>query len=76
MNGDPQRSYNLSDERLLLSVRQKARAVAKIITAYYRVQVEPPALPHQENWELDVNETIKKHTQTMFLLYPRVLGPC
>ncbi len=76
MNSNPQRSYNLSDEKLLLSVRQKARAVTKIIAAYYRVQVEPPASPHQENWDLDVNETIKKHTQPMFVLYPRVLGPC
>lgn len=76
MNGDPQRSYNLSDERLLQSVRQKARAVAKIITAYYRMQIESPTLGHQEDWELDVNESIRKHSQPMFLLYPRVLGPC
>jgi hypothetical protein len=76
MNGNPQRSYNLSDERLLLSVRQKAKAVAKLIAAYYRVEVEPPASGHQESWDLDISENIRKHSQPMFLLYPRVLGPC
>jgi hypothetical protein len=76
MNGNPQRSYNLSDERLLQSVRQKARAVAKIISAYYRMQIESPASAHPENWDLEINEEIRKHSQPMFVLYPRVLGPC
>jgi hypothetical protein len=76
MNGDPHRTYNMSDARLVQEIRQRARFIAKSIAAYYRMQVEPPQLSHPEDWSLEINEEIRKHTQQMWVLYPRELGPC
>ena len=75
MNMDPRRSYDMGNARLLQEVQQKARSIARMIDSFYRMQVEPP-LSHTEGWSLDVNDSIKKHTQPMFVLYPRALGPC
>lgn len=76
MNADSRRSYSMSDNHLMQEIRQKALAVSKMISAYYRMQVEPPQLAHPEGWVLDVNEEIRKHSQQMFVLFPRELGPC
>ena len=76
MNGDTQRSYKMEDPRLAQEVRQKARSVSKMISGYYRVQVEPPSLSHPEDWSLQINGEIQKTSQPMFVLYPHELGPC
>lgn len=76
MNGSSRRSYNMSDPRLLQEVRQKARSVAKMISAYYRMQIDPPQISHPEDWSLEINGAIQKQTQPMFVLYPHEIGPC
>jgi hypothetical protein len=76
MNSDSRRSYKIEDPHVLQEVRQKARSISRLIASYYRVQVEPPALSHPEDWTLEINGEVQKHSQPMFLLYPRELGPC
>ena len=76
MNSDSHRSYKLEDPRVLQEVRQKALAVSKMISAYYRMQVEPPPLPHPEDWSLEIAGEIQKHSQPIFILYPHELGVC
>ena len=76
INADPRRSYSMNDTRLLQEVRQKALAVSKMISTYYRMQVDPGQLTHPEYWNLDVNEEICKHSRQMFILFPHELGPC
>ena len=76
MNGDSRRSYKIEDPRILQEVRQKARSVSKMISTYYRMQVEPPPLPRQDEWNLEMNGEIQKHSGPMFVLYPHELGPC
>ncbi len=76
MNADSRRSYSMNDDHLVQEIRQKALAVSKMISGYYRMQIEPPQLAHPEDWSLDVNEEIRKHSRQMFVLYPRELGPC
>lgn len=76
MNGDARHSYKIDDPRVLQSVRQKARSVSKMISAYYRMQIEPPQISHPEDWTLEINGAIQKQSQPMFILYPHELGPC
>jgi hypothetical protein len=76
MNGDSRRSYNLQDPQLLQAVRQKALSVSKMISAYYRMQIEPLQLAHPEDWNLTMNPEVQKHAPPMFVLYPHQLGPC
>jgi hypothetical protein len=76
MNGDSRHSYKIEDPRVLQAVRQKASSVSKLIDSFYRMQVEPPALSHPEDWTLEMNGEIQKNSQPMFVLYPRELGPC
>lgn len=76
MNADSRRSYKIDDPHVLQEVREKARSVSKMISAYYRMQVEPMQLPHEEDWKLEINGEIQKHSQPMFVLYPHELGPC
>lgn len=76
MNGDSRRSYNLSDARLAQEVQQKARAISKMVAAFYRLQLDGPPLSHAEDWTLDLNENMRKQLQQVFLLYPHALGPC
>jgi hypothetical protein len=76
MNMDPRRSYDMGNPRLVQDVQQKARSISKMISTFYRMQVEPPPLSHAEDWSLDVSDSIRKHSQQMFVLYPRALGPC
>ena len=53
MNADPRRSYSMADPRMVQSVRQKAHSVASMISAYYRMKVEPPQIGRSEDWSLD-----------------------
>jgi hypothetical protein len=76
INGDSRHSYKIDDPRVLQSVRQKARSVSKMISAYYRMQIEPPQISHPEDWSLEINGAIQKQTQPMFVLYPHEIGPC
>jgi hypothetical protein len=76
MNADPQHTYRMSDPRLVQSVRQKARSVSNMISAYYKMQVEPPRSARPEDWSLTINEEIQKHSPPMYVLYPHELGPC
>lgn len=76
LNMDDRRSYSLSDPAVLQAVRQKALAVSKMVSAYYRMQIEPPQLQRPQDWSLTIKEEMQKHTQQMFVLYPRQLGPC
>ena len=76
MNGDGRRTYSMADPKLVQSVRQKAHSVASMISAYYRMQVEPPPLGRPEDWSLTINQEIQKHARPMFVLYPHELGPC
>ena len=76
MNGDSRRTYNLEDPHVLQAVRQKALSVSKMISAYYRMQVEPPPLAHPQDWSLTINPEVQKHAPPMFVLYPHQLGPC
>jgi hypothetical protein len=76
MNGDSHRSYNLEDPQVIQAVRQKALSVSKMISAYYRMQVEPPQLAHPQDWNLTINPEVQKHALPMFVLYPHQLGPC
>ena len=76
MNGNSKRSYNLTDPKLLQEIRQKATAVSKMISSYYRMQIDPPQIGHAEDWSLNINEEIQKHAPPMIILYPRELSPC
>jgi hypothetical protein len=76
INADTRHSYNMADAKLQQSVQQKARAIAKMIDAFYRIQLEPPQLSRPETLTLDVTDSLKKRTQQMWLLYPNQLGPC
>jgi hypothetical protein len=76
MNMDSRHSYEMSNARFAQEVQQTAQSVAKMIDAFYRMQVDPPPLSHAEDWSLDINDSIKKHSQPMFVLYPHALGPC
>ena len=76
MNGDARRSYSMADPKMVQSVRQKAHSVASMISAYYRMQVEPPRIGRPEDWSLTINQEIQKRAQPMFVLYPHELGPC
>jgi hypothetical protein len=76
MNGDNHRSYNLEDPQMIQAVRQKALSVSKMISAYYRMQLEPPQLAHPQDWDLTINPEVQKHAPPMFVLYPHQLGPC
>lgn len=76
MNMNPSRSYSMNDAHLVQEVRQRAFSVSKMISAYYRMQIEPPQLARPEDWSLEINEEVRKHAPQMFVLYPRELGPC
>jgi len=76
MNGDSYHSYNLENPQVLQSVRQKALSVSKMISAYYRMQLESPQLAHPQDWNLSINPEVEKHAPPMFVLYPHQLGPC
>ena len=76
INGDSYHSYRMEDPQVLQAVRQKALSVSKMISAYYRMQVEPPQLAHPEDWSLTMNPEVQKHAPLMFVLYPHQLGPC
>jgi hypothetical protein len=76
MNADPRRTYSMADSRLVESMRQKARSVSNMIAAYYRLQVEPPAISKPTDWDLTISDEIQKHSTPMFVLYPHELGPC
>jgi hypothetical protein len=76
MNANSRRTYSMADPHMVQSVRQKAHSVASMISAYYRMQVEPPPIGRAEDWSLTINEEIQKHSQPMFVLYPHELGPC
>jgi hypothetical protein len=76
LNGDARRNYSMADPKMVQSVRQKAHSVANMISAYYRMQVEPPPIGRPEDWSLTINQEIQKHAQPMFVLYPHELGPC
>lgn len=76
MNADPRRTYSMADPRMAESVRQKARSVSNMIAAYYRMQVEPPAIARPTEWDLTISDEIQKHSTPMFVLYPHELGPC
>lgn len=76
INGDSYHDYHLEDPKVLQAVRQKALSVLKMISSYYRMQVDPPQLARPEDWSLTVNPEVQKHAPPMFVLYPRQLGPC
>jgi hypothetical protein len=76
MNADSRRTYSMTDPRLVQAVRQKAHSISSMISAYYKMQIEPPRNAHPENWSLTINEEIQKHSRPMFILYPHELGPC
>ena len=76
MNGDSRRTYSMSDTRLVQELRLRGRFIAKTVASYYRVQIESPQLSHSEDWSLEISEEIRKHSQQMWVLYPRELGPC
>ncbi len=76
VNGDSYHSYHLEDPQVMQAVRQKALSVSKMISAYYRMQVEPPQLAHPQDWNLTINPEVQKHAPPMFVLYPHQLGPC
>jgi hypothetical protein len=76
MNGDSHRTYSMSDAHLVQELRVRARFIAKTIASYYRVQVEPLQLSHPEDWNLEISEEIRKHSQQMWVLYPHELRPC
>jgi hypothetical protein len=76
MNADPRRTYNMSDARMVQSVRQKAHSVSNMISAYYRLQIDPLRITRPEDWSLTINEEIQKHSPPMYVLYPHELGPC
>jgi hypothetical protein len=76
VNGDSYHNYHLEDPQVLQAVRQKALSISKMISAYYRMQVEPPQLAHPQDWNLAINPEVQKHAPPMFVLYPHQLGPC
>ncbi len=56
-------TYSMADPKLVQSVRQKAHSVASMISAYYRMQVEPPPIRRPEDWSLTINQEIQKHAR-------------
>lgn len=76
MNGSSRRSYKLTDPKLLQEIRQRAAVVSRMISSYYRMQIEPPPMSHPEEWDLTINEVVQKSAHPAIILYPRELGPC
>jgi hypothetical protein len=76
MNQDPRVSYSLNDAHVVQAIRQRAHSISNMISAYYRMQVEPPKISRPEGWDLTINEEMQKHSSPMFVLFPHELGPC
>jgi len=76
INMDSRRNYSMENPKMLQEVRQKAHAISKMISAYYRVQIDPSQFRQKEIWDLTISEDIQKHTQPMYVLFPHELGPC
>jgi hypothetical protein len=70
MNADPRRTYSMSDAHFAESVRQKPAPFQNMIAAYYRMQVEPPAIARPTGWDLTITDEIQKHSTPMFVLLP------
>jgi hypothetical protein len=69
-------AWDLNDPKVRDQVRYQAHQIFTMISAFYRLQVESPKLSHQQDWSLNVSESVRKGQPAMFLLYPHALGPC
>jgi hypothetical protein len=67
-------SINFDEPQAKAMVVQKARQIFNTISAFYLMEVEPPA--RAEEWKLDVVERVHKVVPQMWVLYPHKLGPC
>jgi hypothetical protein len=69
--------HNMNDPKVQQQVRYKAQQLYKVVSVFYRLQIESPQLSRPQSWTLDVNESVRKRAPAaMWVLYPRELGPC
>jgi hypothetical protein len=57
-------------------VKQQARVLYNMVSAYYRVQIDPPRMGRSEEWNFEVGEDVRKSIPHMFVLYPHQLAAC
>jgi hypothetical protein len=68
--------HNMNDPKVQQQVRYKAQQLLKMVSVFYRLQIEAPQLSHPQEWKLGVSDAVRKGVPAMWLLYPRELGPC
>ncbi len=76
INEESDTPHNMNDAKVQQQVRYKAQQLYKVVSVFYRMQIESPQLSHQQGWTVDVNESIRKSQPAMWVLYPHELGPC
>jgi hypothetical protein len=76
LNFDLKKNFSMKDPALQTKVRQQAHVLYNMVSAYYRVQIDPPRLGRSEEWNFEVGDDVRKSIPRMFLLYPHQLGAC
>ena len=66
----------MKDAALQTKVKQQAHVIYNMVSAYYRVQIDPPHMGHSEEWNFEVGDDVRKSIPRMFLLYPHQLAGC
>lgn len=69
--GDPQKEYHLTDERLH-AIRHAAQQEYKAIVEFYRIQVEGPA----KDSEIDLADSLRRELPKAEVIYPRDSQSC
>ncbi len=76
LNYDTKTNFSMKNPALQARVRQQARIVFNMISAFYRMELEPIQLGRSEDWNIEVGDSLRKSVPHMFLLYPHQLGSC
>ncbi len=69
--GDPQKQYHLTDERLH-QIRYVARQQYKAITEFYKIQIQG----YSKDLQIDLSEKVRKQLPQAQVSYPRNLQNC
>lgn len=67
---------NMDNPQVQQRVKQRGQQMLRMISIFYRMQVESPGLTRPQALQLDVSPGVKKAAPRMWLLYPKELGPC
>lgn len=74
MNSDPLHKDRLKDPDVESHIQMQAKAILRLVTEFYRVEIEAPKPGH---WRLDLSESVRKTAPGVLILYPHELWePC